>query len=570
MNERYQYGPIAYGMLTIILVIAGFLLVDNEVVYTKPDEYSVKTIRYNYSVNIPDVIGYKDNTLVTKEIEKQSYIDRYSLPKLRRLSKSDQQKYITDTLLNKRVKALKINSDEVLLPEKKWKSLYIESFVTLEKYDEVKFNGNKTSELNTFIKNNPNKTIVINNAELQLDKTLVITSNSQIIGAPTKLIASEGFDTAINIQAVENIYISDLEISNVNTAIKVKDSSNLIVTNNIISDCLARAVIVTNGKNVNIVNNTLTNNEYGLCLTGDLNNSIIQSNTIKNTKNSKNSAAGIFIDGANQLDKEKSAAKKPINERLESPHNIIIYGNYIAEGNSSGIYCCGPYQIYVIKNNITSNEKEGICLDWGTIGSYVSENNISYNGFRMHQSDDDLKQDYIFDFGRLDDGSSPAKLPGISLDNAMWNIISNNNINNNAGSGIKTVRSTIENIIIENNIIDNNMGSNKKFHFFGVELGAALESKEVENLKEIMDIIGNYENIITNNNISGKHYSGIFIQDNSYSNYFSNNTIMNPQYWSMESISSLANTSVNNYSNFKSRGIPLSNKNSIEIANSKD
>jgi len=183
----------------------------------------------------------------------------------------------------------------------------------------------------------------------------------------------------------------------------------------------------------------------------------------------------------------------------------------------------------------------------------------------MHQSDDDLKQDYIFDFGRLDDGSSPAKLPGISLDNAMWNIISNNNINNNAGSGIKTVRSTIENIIIENNIIDNNMGSNKRFHFFGVELGVALDDDELNDLGHKIDLTGDYENIIARNNISGSHYAGVFIAKDCYFNDIIENDILYPKNWSIESLSKQYNVSINNYSNVKPRGLELSDQTYIEL-----
>ena len=47
---------------------------------------------------------------------------------------------------------------------------------------------------------------------------------------------------------------------------------------------------------------------------------------------------------------------------------------------------------YVIDNCIEDNEKEGMCLDYGTFGTYVSGNTIRRNGDRNRQTDEDLEQ----------------------------------------------------------------------------------------------------------------------------------------------------------------------------------
>ena len=74
---------------------------------------------------------------------------------------------------------------------------------------------------------------------------------------------------------------------------------------------------------------------------------------------------------------------------------------------------------------------------------------------RLRQSDEDLEADFVTTFGRLSDGSSPAKLPGISIDNSAYNTIVNNNVTQNYGSGVKMVRSAYRNIIMENSVSDN-------------------------------------------------------------------------------------------------------------------
>lgn len=76
------------------------------------------------------------------------------------------------------------------------------------------------------------------------------------------------------------------------------------------------------------------------------------------------------------------------------------------------------------------------------------------------------------------DGSSPAKLPGISLDNTAYNTIYGNIVRDNYGSGIKAVRSAFSNTILCNQIIDNNRGASDTFHFFGIELSTDLNADE--------------------------------------------------------------------------------------------
>ena len=46
--------------------------------------------------------------------------------------------------------------------------------------------------------------------------------------------------------------------------------------------------------------------------------------------------------------------------------------------------------------------------------------------------------------------SAKAKLPGVSLDNTIYNILESNIISNNYGGGIKMVRTGVRNLIIEN------------------------------------------------------------------------------------------------------------------------
>ena len=93
---------------------------------------------------------------------------------------------------------------------------------------------------------------------------------------------------------------------------------------------------------------------------------------------------------------------------------------------------CAQYPRYVMR--ITGNDKEGICIDYGTLGAYIRGNRIAGNGARSRQTDDDLRNDFVHHLGRMRDGSSNAKLPGLSIDNAACNIIHENTVTGNFGT----------------------------------------------------------------------------------------------------------------------------------------
>ena len=167
-------------------------------------------------------------------------------------------------------------------------------------------------------------------------------------------------------------------------------------------------------------------------------------------------------------------------------------------------------------------------------------------------TDEDLTRDFIGEFGRLEDGSSPAKLPGISLDNSSYNTIYNNLILENYGTGVKAVRSSYRNTILCNEITDNNRGVSDTFHFFGVELATDMNAdEEVKGL----DFTPCYENIIARNTISGAHFSGIFYGVDAYVNDSFDNVIMGATDWAIESLTNRFNSVINNPCDRGSLGI---------------
>jgi len=204
-----------------------------------------------------------------------------------------------------------------------------------------------------------------------------------------------------------------------------------------------------------------------------------------------------------------------------------------------------------LENRITGNSKEGICLDNGSTANIFYGNIVKQNGKRYGQTDQALKDDFVLGHGRLADGTAAAKLPGISIDNAVYNVILSNIIQDNYGCGVKMVRTGFRNVVALNIIVNNNEGLSDKFHFFGIELGAAVPDVPCGDL----DFMASPANIITHNMIVGDHYSGIFLGNGSIHNHLTYNTILDPTHWAVESVKDQANKISENITNVKSLNI---------------
>ncbi|MBP3891996.1 MAG: right-handed parallel beta-helix repeat-containing protein [Solobacterium sp.] len=460
--------------------------------------------------------------------------------------------------MTKKIEALQITLEECLKPIERQNEIINNVKPSLNYPQEIIFDGNSTSELNEFLSGQSNVVVKINKSSLQFDGTINIPSNIVLVGAPTTIKDTTNEENVIFINQVNHVNIRCLDVSISRKAINIRNSENVLIEDCQFSYCNDYAMVINGSSNIQISKNTFDQNLSGISVTGGSHNVVIEANRITNGTAMANALAGIVLDSSNFIVPELFDENAGIEERRICPHDIVIQNNYIADNRANGIYCVGPYYTYIVGNKLTSNDKEGICLDWGTIGTYLADNTISLNGYRRKQTDEDLVTDFIDSYGRLEDGSSPAKLPGVSLDNAMWNIIANNQIQNNAGSGIKSVRAAIENLIVSNSIMDNNVGESQNFRFFGIELGNALGGEEQDLLKKRMDFTSNYGNIVARNLISGSHYVGIFFADGCYGNVIMDNSILEAKRYAIENLSNEDNYSLNNYTTGKVKDFNIS------------
>ena len=147
--------------------------------------------------------------------------------------------------------------------------------------------------------------------------------------------------------------------------------------------------------------------------------------------------------------------------------------------------------------------------------------------------------------------SAAAKVPGISVDNALYNLIFANTIAHNYGGGVKMVRTAYFNLIGVNTVFSDNDGASDAYHFFGIELGSASPDHPSTEL----DFTPSRGNLVFSNPVRGTHYSGIFFAAGSDLNNVFDNTIMDAQSWALESVEVMSNDTLNNLTNLPSRNI---------------
>lgn len=486
----------------------------------------------------------------------ESIITSNNLPALIRMNPDDAEKYMSQLKVLKRMENLGADPSSYETPELNWKILFntvMQDVTNKNTYDnQVTFSGSTASQLNTFIQSVDNSYITITSSRIVLDETIQLKSN---VGINAKNVHFEAGDTVLNKAfeaeectnfTVDNV---DLSVGGYDYALYIIKSNYFTVENCTLSNSNQRGLVIM-GENTNFIikNNDIEHNGNGaVFLEGDISEGVIRDNIVSHNGGTRNLNAGICLTSMEITDYNVIYDVPPTDEYLydltEAPHNIVLYRNTVEGNNSSGIYSDGGYDLYMLENTIRQNDKEGMCLDSGTFGSYVSDNVVKENGGRRRQSDEDLEGDFIAQFGRIEDGSSPAKLPGISIDNAAYNIVIDNDVTHNYGSGVKMVRSAYRNIVMQNTVSDNNVGRSGDFHFFGVEIGyASTPDQPVKGL----DFTASYENIICRNVITGNNYSGLYMAEECYCNDVFDNVILGSQFFAIECKSNQFNSIVNN------------------------
>ncbi|HEU5023214.1 MAG TPA: right-handed parallel beta-helix repeat-containing protein [Bryobacteraceae bacterium] len=423
------------------------------------------------------------------------------------------------------------------------------------------FAGTQASALNRLIERN--LSVRVSSAAIEIDEPIRIAHNGVTLDlGAVKIQSSAAFPYALRIERAGNVILRGGEFTAGDSAILVNIGRRVSILDTRIHDLSGSGIVVTHSSTVTVSGNRISAmGAAGIVLHGGTDSSVVERNEIvRNTGASNMAAAIVLSDRSLDLAARAEAlygpdgywvANEPMTSRVHPPRNNLIALNHLAWNASSGVYVDGAVANVIAMNTIEGNAKEGLCLDNGSAANVVTSNGIFANGNRWGESDAVMEKDSILGGGRLDDGTPAEKVPGISIDNAIYNIVFSNNVAHNFGGGIKIVRTGYFNLIGLNTVLNDNDGANARFHFFGIELGAAT----LDTTSDELDSTPSRGNIVFSNDIRGNHYSGIFFAAGSDLNDVFDNVILDAEQWALESEEPMQNSSLNNLTLIPSRNI---------------
>ena len=341
---------------------------------------------------------------------------------------------------------------------------------------QVVFSGSTASALNQIVANAAVSGIHVTSPTLSVDQPIEIQRADLALNlGSTQIVGGNPQSYMLRVENTSNVTVTGGSFVSGDSAILISSSSLISIKNVQISNLTGAGILATNSMRLDIEGNNITGiGLAAIMLHLGTTQSIVEKNRIANCVGFSNVSAGIVLtDRAVDLTSNPRAIfgpdgywviTQPMMERLNPPHDNVIALNSVARGLSSGIYSDGSVRNTFFANAIEGDSKEGLCLDNGSTADVVISNIIHDNGERWGDPDWVLAEDSVLAGGRLPNGTAAEKVPGISLDNAIYSIVLENDLAHNFGGGVKMVRTGYFNAIGLNNVLDNNDGAGPGKH----------------------------------------------------------------------------------------------------------
>ena len=526
-----------FTMLCLLIVLlTGCSSVENEPVpFSSPSSLSENTIPEFVDSDHDDVSYFEED-------QEQSIYNIYDITPFDEYSEDNSK--ITSLQAYKRLNEIDFDPQIISYPKQSHEKLssvinaQLDHIPTLEDFDEesiFEFDGETTSELNQLISDNAPCYIKVTSEELECDEPIVGLSDVVLEGDNTSILFN-GIPRAFDIQEANHWSLSGfrIESTDFDYGIYVENAKFFSISSIRVSHALRAGIsIQRDSGQFKIEECELYACHSGISINGNVCNGVVTKNRICYSSEPSNHYAGIFLGGA-PLGEIGSGdlvfSDLEIDQLSTAVHSVMVTNNELVGNRAQGIYTYAAYNCFILDNKITANRKEGICLDFGTCGCFVYGNEIKMNGERQQVGDGYSESD---------------KLPGLSFDNACYNIVCRNDISYNSGSGVKAVRSSFRNIVAENNIEHNNQGTaNDSGVYFGVEWATDLRPDFPG--AQGLDFTACYENATVKNNINGAHYVGIFLGEDAEDNLVGENDVNGARIRSFENHSYQPNEFRNN------------------------
>ena len=378
------------------------------------------------------------------------------------------------------------------------------------------------------------------NFELLIDDTFIIDKegltlhnckNFQIKITSTILNLNNNVKFFITLTDCHSFIIKGLKTTGGRNIITISNSSDFTLSYCKSQNADGYGIIIHNSKQFTIEDCTFQKNRSGIMVVGRSTHAKIKNCNCRDLYGFLNCDAGIHLCATSSsiaLEQipEQCHEALSIEKKTFQPQHIVIENCTLSDCRAQGLYLEGAVNCLIHNNLFSSNNKEGICFDWGSCYNIFTDNIVSLNGRRKALTQDEITVDFLSEYPLLEDGSSSMRLPGISLDNGCMNLIDSNKIITNYGGGIKMIRSSMLNKISNNLIISNAIGRNTFIPFFhGIStLGIGAVNNEFNGERNaLLDFSPSVVNTITDNTIEG-HWHSIFFDTISKNNFISNNS----------------------------------------------
>ena len=319
----------------------------------------------------------------------------------------------------------------------------------------------------------------------------------------------------IEIQECQHFIIEHLDVIGGRNIIAVSESKDFHIRECRIEKAEGYAVIVHHCTRFHITKSVFKKNlASGVMVLGASSQGLISQCRCEDTTGYFNFDAAIHLCALSETVEftdipEKCHGAFSILQKVHRPFGIVIENCVLKGARAQGIYLEGAINCLIRNNILTKNNKEGICFDWGSCYNIFKRNDVSFNGNRSNLSKEEILADFIDKYPVLKDGSSSAKLAGISLDNGCMNQIVDNKITKNYGGGIKFVRSSFFNEVKGNLIAFNVRGRNRFMPFcYGISAPeprpGAIDREFKDKKAALLDLLPSQLNTFLQNIIRGQ------------------------------------------------------------------
>ena len=477
--------------------------------------------------------------------------DRFALPALERMEQNERAALVESSQVMRRIVRLGVDIEQFQTPELAYKRVcqaVTEGTAAQSGAETLSFTGDSVSALNEFMAalNGAPARISVESGALTMDAVLTVPGGVCLEGRQTRLTPGEGrLERAISLTDAKNSGVSGFIVEGgCDYGVWIEGGEGIVLSDNRVCGAAKWGVSVSGeGRLILIRDNELRGNGGGLLLNGAVSLGLVQRNTVAGSTGGGSMEAGIALCGAGLLNDgmDGVAQDVPAITGIESaPCGVALVENRVEGNAGAGVICSAGYLDYFVGNTVSGNDGEGLRLDRGSFGCYVSANTVMRNGDNAR--------------------------PGVLLDNAAYNTVYGNMILENYGSGIECESTVHRTLMLCNEITDNNRGSLLDRGYgieFGVDVNQPARGRKVDHMACC-------ENIVARNMINGGHTSAVYLGRDSASNDFFDNTFMGCTQWSIENRSEKYNASVNNLSSVKSLGISLSDLLQVNVVHVAD